>query len=109
MSKIKFDQNIVPILPALEHTRKFQITYNRQVVLELIEIILFLACHNLAFRGHREQWTNTVKGNFKGLVILMSKNFTVLFEHLSKIKNEGKHKILFISWQRQNQLLEAIT
>jgi len=58
--KLKLRETNAPILPALEHTRKFQVTYNRQVVLELIEIVLFLAHHNLAFRGHREQWTNTI-------------------------------------------------
>jgi len=52
--KCKLRETNAPILPALEHTRKFQVTYNRQVVLELIEIILFLTHHNLAFRGHRE-------------------------------------------------------
>ncbi|XP_016662686.1 zinc finger MYM-type protein 1-like isoform X2 [Acyrthosiphon pisum] len=106
--KFKLRETNAPILPALEHTRKFQVTYNRQVILELIEIVHFLALHNLAFRGHREQWTNTIRGNFKDLVILMAKNSTVLFEHISKIKNVGKHQISFLSWQRQNQLLEAI-
>ena len=57
--KFKLRETNAPILPALEHTRKFQVAYNRLVVLELIEIVHFLALHNLAFRGHREQWANT--------------------------------------------------
>lgn len=107
--KFKLKQTSAPILPVLKYTRSFEITFNRQVILELIEIVLFLARHNLAFRGHREQWENNIKGNFKDLVVLMARNSTILFDHISKLENMGKRQLSFISWQRQNQLLEAIS
>lgn len=106
--KFKLCENNVPILPSIEHHRKNQIAMNKQVVFEFIDIILFLAHNNLAFRGHYENWSLNSKGNFKDLVTLMAKNSAPLAEHINKIQCNGKHETSFISWQRQNQLIESI-
>lgn len=81
---------------------------NRNVILELIDIVIYMGRHNLAFRGHCEDWSSNSRGNFKDLVILMSKNSGPLAEHINCIQQNGKHETSFVSWQRQNQLIEAI-
>jgi hypothetical protein len=73
--KVKIQNHCVPLLPSLEYQRKIQIAANRQIVSELIDIVIFLARHNLCFRVHNEQWSNPLsRGNFKNLIKLMSKN-----------------------------------
>lgn len=69
--KIKTRAQCAPIIPSLEYERKMQISFNRQVVSELIDVVIFLARHNLSFRGHRESFSSTTssKENFKDMVI----------------------------------------
>lgn len=86
--KFKISTRCIPIIPSLQSERKMQVKLNREVVAELIDIVIFLARHNLAFRGHRESWsmaTSTSKGNFKDLVILIAKYSAVMSEHITKI------------------------
>lgn len=108
--KFKLRQTSVPILPALQNQRKTQVAMNRQVITELVDIVLYLARHNLAFRGHTDTGIpNTQNGNFKDLVILMAKNSIPLSEHIHKIECSGKKEYSFLTWQRQNQLIESIS
>lgn len=111
--KVKTSTQCMPLIPSLEYERKIQIASNRQVIAETIDIVLFLARHNLAFRGHRESFSHTSssssKGNFKDMVILMAKKSAVLSEHLMKIKTKGKQELSFISWERQNQIIDCIS
>lgn len=108
--KFKLLKTSPKVLPSLEYQRKMEISMNRQVIFELVDIVLYLSRHNLAFRGHRDNWsTNSSGGNFKDLVILMAKNSAPLSDHLNKIRLKGKHELSFITWQRQNQLIESIS
>lgn len=107
--KIKLSSKCSPLIPHMEHNRKVQIATNRQVVAELIDVVIFLARHNLALRGHRENWSNMNKGNFKDLVVLMAKSSVVLAEHITKLQTKGKKETSFISWERQNQLIDSIS
>jgi len=63
----------MPVLPALIEKRKMQVEFNREIVHQLIEVTLYLGRHSLAFRGHREGFNENIRGNFKDLVILLSK------------------------------------
>lgn len=38
----------------------------------------------------------------------MAKKSAVLSEHLTKIKTNGKKELSFISWERQNQIIDCI-
>jgi len=69
--KIKTKVQCAPIIPSFLYGRKIQIAFNRQVVSEIIEIVIFLARHNLSFRGRRESLSSTSssKSNFKDMVI----------------------------------------
>lgn len=107
--KFKIKNHCVPLLPSIEYQKKIQIATNRQIVSELIDIVIFLARHNLGFRGHNEQWSNPLsRGNFKDLITLMSKNSVSLSEHITKLQSKGRQELSFISWERQNQLIECV-
>lgn len=98
-----------PILPALEEKKKFDVQNNRLVVKQLIDITLFVGKHGLAFRGHKEKWTDSVRGNFKDLVVLLAEYSPVLSSYITLLKDKGKSITSLISWQRQNQLIDAIS
>lgn len=106
---LKTKKNSMPIIPALESSRKTNVALNRQIVFELIDITLYLARHNLSFRGHREGWDEKNKGNFKDILLLMAPNSYALSSHINSIKSQGKHVCSFISWERQNQLISSIS
>ncbi|XP_025423046.1 general transcription factor II-I repeat domain-containing protein 2-like [Sipha flava] len=42
------------------------------------------------------------------MIILLAENSVVLSEHLTKIKTNGKKELSFISWERQNQIIDCI-
>ncbi|CAI6350119.1 unnamed protein product [Macrosiphum euphorbiae] len=98
-----------PILPAFEEIKKFDVQNNRVVVKQLIIIALFLGKHGLAFRVHKEKWTDSVRGNFKDLVVLLAEYSPVLSSYITLLKDKGKSITSLISWQRQNQLIDAIS
>lgn len=85
-----------------------KLVMNKEVIKNLIEITLYLSRHSLPFIGHREGWQDKIRGNFKDLTILLAKYSSPLATHLTEIQLNGKHTYSFISWQRQNQLIQAI-
>lgn len=80
------------------------------LVERLIDIIDFLASHNLAFRGHRESLKTGDEsslrnsGNFIDLFKLISKYDPTLREHMRRINNEqlAHH---YLSHDIQNELI----
>lgn len=98
-----------PLLPALEEKKKIEVQTKRVVVKQLIDISLFLAKHGLAFRSHKEKWTDSVRGNFKDMFILLAEYSPVLSSYITCLKEKGKSVTSLISWQRQNQLIDAIS
>lgn len=109
--QLKLMFECLPLLPALEESKNKEIATNRLIVSQLIDITVYLARHSLAFRGHRENWKtslNQIQGNFKDLVMLLAKYSPVLATYINGIKNnKNKCKFNYISWLRQNQLIEA--
>ena len=84
----------------------------RDILTRLLDITLFLAKQNLAFRGHKEDETSLNRGNFLELVDLLSKYDPVLKEHLIRFKKSiGKKKTLlsFVENTKSiyNRLIEA--
>jgi len=63
----------------------------------------------LPFRGHRERWTDQLKGNFKDLVLLLAEHSPALASHVSTLKLKGRKDKSFISWDRQNLLIESVS
>lgn len=99
----------MPVLPALIEKRKMQVGFNREIVHQLIEVTLYLGRHSLAFRGHREGFNENIRGNFKDLVILLSKWSPSLAIYLERLQSTGRNETNFLSWQRQNQLIDSVS
>lgn len=105
--KVKFKASVLPLIPSLVETNKIQVYMNREIVGQIIEVIKFLGQHSLAFRGHREQWSNVIKGNFKDLLVLLAKHSPAISTHINNIQNKFR-KERFISLDRQNLLINSI-
>ncbi|XP_050056294.1 uncharacterized protein LOC114127771 isoform X1 [Aphis gossypii] len=106
--KIKLKESCLPLVPSIIEERNRQVAFNREVVKQLIEITIFLARHNLSFRGHHESWESDIKGNFKDIVILLAHHSPVLSVHINQLKSKGRKESSFITWDRQNLLIESI-
>uniref|UniRef100_A0A2S2Q7D7 Uncharacterized protein n=1 Tax=Sipha flava TaxID=143950 RepID=A0A2S2Q7D7_9HEMI len=87
--KFKLRNQVLPILPSLTEKRKFEVFCNREIVKELIDITLFLSHHSLAFRGHCEKWSDSLRGNFKDLVELVSNYSPTMAPYISNLKNKN--------------------
>ncbi|KAL4141396.1 hypothetical protein QTP88_004043 [Uroleucon formosanum] len=96
------------LLPSMLKARNEFVATNRMIVEAIIEIILYLARHSLAFRGHRESWSDNLRGNFKDLVCLLGKYHPILATYIVGHQEKNKNKYDFISWRRQNQILESL-
>ncbi|XP_022183198.1 zinc finger MYM-type protein 1-like [Myzus persicae] len=108
--KFKLRNQVLPILLSLTEKRKFEVLCNHGIVKELIDITLFLGRHSLAFRGHREKWSDSLRGHFKDLVELVSNYSPTMAPYISNLKNKNnKPQWSFISWRRPNELIECIS
>ncbi|XP_041434247.1 zinc finger MYM-type protein 1-like [Xenopus laevis] len=80
------------------------------VLLErLLDVTLFLASRNLAFRGSSQRVGDIQNGNFLGILELIAHYDAVLKEHLDKVKrSQEKGKKLpahYLSWGTQNEFI----
>lgn len=71
--KVAYREAAFPIIPLLKEAAVANVAFNQEVVRHLIDITLFLGRHSLPFRGYREGWDESNKGNFKDLVLLLAK------------------------------------
>lgn len=80
-----------------------------KVLKRILNIVLFLAKQNLAFRGHREKLSDLGNnGNFLGLVKLLAVYDPVLQEHVNHVsRNPGS--ISYFSPQIQNELINILS
>ncbi|KAL4083560.1 hypothetical protein QTP88_028876 [Uroleucon formosanum] len=86
-----------------------QVATNREIVLAVIEILIYCARQNIPLRGHDEKITSQNQGNFLELVKLISKYHPSLNNHLDKINNMTKeNRLTFLSNRSQNNLLKII-
>lgn len=107
--KFKLREVSLPLNASAEEKRKFNVARNREIVRELIDVTLYLARHNLAFRGHREQWTESIRGNFRDLVVLLAKYSPAMAAYLDSVQSSNnKKKRSFFTWSNQNRLINAI-
>ncbi|XP_008190119.1 uncharacterized protein LOC103311974 [Acyrthosiphon pisum] len=106
--QVKLKTSVLTLIPSLVEEKKKQVSLNRGIVSQLIDIKTFLGQHSLAFRGYREQWTNIVEGNVKDMLILLSKHSPDISMHITNIQMKSRKELSFISWDRQNTLINAI-
>ncbi|XP_043276006.1 zinc finger MYM-type protein 1-like [Venturia canescens] len=81
----------------------------RGLLVRLLDITLFLAKQNLAFRGHEEGDTSMNKGNFLELVQLLSKYDAVLKEHLLSLEHSPFPKVSYLSPEIQNEFISVLS
>lgn len=98
-----------PLIPSLVENTKTHIAHNKEIFKHLIDITLFLGRHCLSFRGHKESKQEDIRGNFKDLAALLAKYSPALASHITKVEIKGRKTNNFLSWQRQNQLIQAIS
>lgn len=110
MSSIKaaYRETAFPILPSLEEKKNLDKALNKEIVRHLIDITLYLGRHCLPFRGHKERWNEKLMGNFKDLAVLLANYSPALSSYITQVQLKGKKIHNFLSWQRQNQLIQSI-
>ncbi|GBP78859.1 Zinc finger MYM-type protein 1 [Eumeta japonica] len=84
----------------------------RNILRRLLDITLFLAQQNLAFRGHREDPSSENRGNFIELMKMMAKCDPVLSEHWSKLQEAAgglKRVPSYLSKGIQNEFLSILS
>lgn len=106
--KLHMRKTTRPLLPSIEAKRRATVKENRSVVRQLLQIVLFLAIHCLAFRGHREGLQEKNRGIFLDLVILVSAFSPQIATYLSKLKSDRKPEVSFLSWRRQNEMIHCL-
>ncbi|KAL4083727.1 hypothetical protein QTP88_029043 [Uroleucon formosanum] len=97
-----------PLIQSMKESVVANIAFNKEIVKHLIDLTLYLGRHSLPFRGHREGWQENIRGNYKDLVLLLAKYSPALASYVTSVELKGRKTYNFISWQRQNQLIEAI-
>lgn len=83
----------------------------RDTLYRLLDITLFLAKQNLAFRGHKEDESSLNKGNFLEMVEFLSKYDPVLKEHLMRLKQstcELKASASYLAPATQNEFINVL-
>ncbi|KAK3929784.1 Zinc finger MYM-type protein 1 [Frankliniella fusca] len=99
----------LPLNPAMRQAELTQRAQNREIVRHLINVTVYLAQHCLAFRGHHENKFEKLRGNFHDLVDLLAKYSPALDTYLSKVLSSKKKMWNFLSWNRQNQYIKAVS
>lgn len=106
--KAAYRQAEYPLIQSMKESANTNIAFNKEIVKHLIDLTLYLGRHSLPFRGHREGWQESIRGNYKDLVLVLAKYSPALASYVTSVELKGKKTYNLISWQRQNQLIEAI-
>ncbi|GLV33620.1 hypothetical protein CBL_21236, partial [Carabus blaptoides fortunei] len=83
----------------------------RDILHRLLDITLFLAKQNLAFRGHNEDESSSNKGNYLEMVEMLSKYDPVLKEHLMRLKRSTcklKVSVSYLASTTQNEFIHVL-
>ncbi|XP_022168063.1 zinc finger MYM-type protein 1-like, partial [Myzus persicae] len=107
--KAAYKEASFPLLPSLQENAVSNVLLNREIIRHLIDLTLFLGRHCLSFRGHKEGWQEELCGNFKDLTKLLAKYSPALSSYITQLQIKGRKMHSFLSWQRQNQLIQAIS
>ncbi|KAK4884273.1 hypothetical protein RN001_000544 [Aquatica leii] len=98
-SRLKGDTSINQVIISQINTETQR---SEEVLRQLVEITLYLAENNIAFRGSSSKVFTKNNGNFLGLVQLLGKFDAVLLEHLRKVTyRETKFYLLSVSIQNE--------
>ncbi|XP_029348041.1 zinc finger MYM-type protein 1-like [Acyrthosiphon pisum] len=107
--KAMYKEASFPLLPSIIEQNRSNVVMNREIVSHLVDLTLFLGRHCLPFRGHKEGWQDELRGNFKDLALLLAKYSPALASYITEVQIRGKKTHNFLSWQRQNHLIQNTT
>ena len=104
-------QKCTGIDSALQKQIVEQISQWREILKWRLDIVFFLAEHNLSFRGHSSKIGDPDNGLFMSALELLSKHNRVLALHLQKVKmhqEEGCSRMQahYLSWGSQNEFIQ---
>lgn len=103
------DAPVAHVDSSMEEGRRTKIAENREIVKQLTDVVLYLGRHNIAFRGHREKSTETIRGNYIDLVYLLAKYSPQMASYLNSLEAIKSRKTSsFLTWENQNHLINAI-
>lgn len=80
-----------------------KVNYWKEVLRRLTAITKYLATHNLAFRGHREDQDSDQRGNFIDLCFLLAEFDPVMKEHMTFFTEHAKTH--YLSHEFQNEII----
>lgn len=108
--KISYKEAAFLLIPSLIENDNSRVAHKKEIIRHLIDITLLLGRHCQPFFGHNEDKQENTRGNFKDLaVLLLTKYSPVLSSHITEVEIKGRKTNNFSSWQRQNQLIQAIS
>lgn len=90
------------------HSANRKVCENREILKVIIDVLLYLARQNIAFRGHDESFLSINQGNFLELVKVISQYHPIMQQHLDKIQNKKKNRLTYMSHDTQNCLLKIL-
>ena len=83
----------------------------RAILKRILDVVLFLGKRGLAFRGTSHLIDNPQNGNFLGLIELLSKYDSLLFEHVEKVRKSQacgqRLQAHYLSHDAQNAFINA--
>ena len=92
------------ITSTLSQARRDQILQNRHYLKTILEVLMYCAVHEIALRGHRESVDSRNKGNFLGLLDMISNHDTAV---KNKVQN-GPRNAVYTSHGIQDDLLKLL-
>lgn len=84
---------------------KEDIRKNRETLMRIFDVILFLGKQNIPLRGHKETGDGKNKGNFIEFLEFLKKYDVILADHMSSAKRNA----LYTSPQIQNEILNLLS
>ncbi|MCY3927482.1 MAG: DUF4371 domain-containing protein [Acidobacteria bacterium] len=88
-----------------------QISQWREILKCILDVVFFLAEHNLPFRGHSSKIGDPDSGLFLSALELLGKHNRVLALHLQKVKmhqeeSSSRMQAHYLSWGSQNEFIQ---
>jgi hypothetical protein len=74
-----------------------KVSENQEILKVIIDVLLYLARQNFAFRGHNKNVASLNQGNFIELIKVVSQYHPIIQRHLYKINSNKRNRLKFMS------------